>query len=293
MNKTGFLLIVIASLFSEVSKAQINIKMIAKQIVIRDSQVEINYFEQGTGDTTLLFIHGWCIDATYWESQINYFSENYTVCAIDLPGFGQSKVERTNWTIEEYAIDVAAFIESKDLKNVVVVGHSMAGGIMLQNALTNNSRILGIVGVDNFKIIDVEFTPEQKQQMAAFFPMLKNDFKNTAPVYADMALFHPMTAVEVKNRVKADFAKSDSYIAYETCMNQMQYIAADAQRLEQLNYKLYLINCDSTPINEVGLQNHCRSGFHIETLIATGHYPMIEKPSEFNRVFDRILKMME
>ena len=165
--------------------------MTAKQITIRDKQVEINYFQQGQGDTTLLFLHGWCINGTYWANQLEYFSMVYNVCAIDLPGFGKSKAERNNWTIEEYAKDVIAFIDIMNLKNVVIIGHSMAGEIMLQIALTNDARISGIVGVDNFKIIDVQFTTEQIKQMTDFFPMLENDFKNSAPVYADLMLFHP------------------------------------------------------------------------------------------------------
>ena len=293
MNKKPVLLIVIASLLANVSKAQTQERMTAKQITIRDKQVDINYFQQGQGDTTVLFLHGWCIDGTYWENQLEYFSKNYNVYAIDLPGFGKSKAERTNWTIEEYAHDVTAFIDAMNLKNVVIIGHSMAGEIMLQLALSNNHKIIGIVGVDNFKLIDVAFTPEQMKQMTDFFPKLEKDFKNSAPGYADMMLFHPTTPKEVKDRVKTDFANSDSVIGYGTFMNQMQYAYTDAQRLEQLNYKLYLINNDGFPTNEIGLKNHCKKSFQVETISATGHYPMIEKPIEFNLILEKVLTGMK
>jgi len=293
MNKKAILLIVIASLSGSGSKAQTQERMTAKQITIRDKQVEINYFQQGQGDTTVLFLHGWCIDGTYWKNQVDYFSKNYNVYAIDLPGFGKSKAERTKWTIEEYANDVITFIDTMNLKNVVIIGHSMAGEIMLQTALSNNSKILGIVGVDNFKLIDVSFTPEQMKKMTDFFPMLQNDFKNSAPVYADMMLFHPTTSKEVKDRVKTDFADSDSFIGYGTFINQMQYAYTDAQRLEQLNYKLYLINSDGFPTNETGLSNHCKSSFQVQTITATGHYPMIEKPTEFNLILEKVLTSMK
>jgi len=289
MNRKAILLIVIASLLASVGKAQTQETMTAKQIEIRDNKVEINYLQQGDGNTTLLFLHGWCIDATYWKNQLQYFSQKYSVYAIDLPGFGKSKAQRTNWTIEEYANDVTAFIDTMNLTNVVIIGHSMAGEIMLQSALANNPKIVGIVGIDNFKIIDVVFTPEQMKQMTDFLPLLQNDFKNSAPAYADMMLFHPSTSNEVKNRVKTDFANSNSFIAYETLMTQMQYSYADAQRLEQLNNKLYLINSDYFPTNNDGLKNHCKSGFQVETISATGHYPMIEKPTEFNLILDKVL----
>lgn len=267
--------------------------MTAKQITLRDKQVEINYFQQGQGDTTVLFLHGWCIEGAYWQNQVEYFSKNYNVYAIDLPGFGKSKAERTNWTIEEYANDVTAFIEAMNLKNVVIIGHSMAGEIMLQTALTNNPRIAGIAGVDNFKFIDVSFTPEQMKQMTDFMGKLEKDFKNSAPVYADMMLFHPATSTEVKDRVKNDFANSDPVIGYGTLINQMQYAYSDAQRLEQLNYKLYLINSDSFPTNETGLKNHCKNSFRVETIYAAGHYPMIEKPTEFNLILEKVLRSIK
>ncbi len=293
MNTKAILFIVVASLLGSASEAQTQKGMTEKQITIRDKQVEINYFQQGQGDTTLLFLHGWCIDGTYWKNQLESFSKAYNVFAIDLPGFGKSKAERTNWTIEEYAHDVTAFIDTMKLKNVVIIGHSMAGEIMLQTALTNNPKIAGIVGVDNFKSIDVVLTPEQMKQMTDFFPLLEKDFKNSAPVYADLMLFHPTTSKEVKDRVKTDFAKNDPVIGYETCMKQMQYASTDAQRLEQLNYKLYLLNSDGFPTNETGLKNHCKTGFQVETISATGHYPMIEKPAEFNLILEKVLSGMK
>ena len=293
MNKKAILLIVVASLLTNVSKTQTQQKMTTKQITIREKKVEINYLQQGQGDTTLLFLHGWCIDKTYWQNQIDYFSKKYHVIAIDLPGFGKSKAERTNWTVEEYALDVVAFIDTMNLKNVVIIGHSMAGEIMLQTALTNNRKIAGVIGIEIFKFIDVALTPEFKKQMADFFPMLEKDFKNAAPLYADLMLFHPTTSKEVKDRVKTDFANSNSVIGYSTYINQMQYAFSDAQRLEQFSYKLYLINSDSYPTNEAGLKNHCKTGFQVETIAATGHYPMIEKPAEFNLLLEKVLTEMK
>ena len=278
-----------ASLSASVSKAQTHEKMTANQIKIRDKQVEINYFQQGHGDTALLFLHGWCIDGTYWKDQMEYFSKNYAVYAIDLPGFGKSKAERNHWTIEEYANDVTAFIDTLNLKHVVIIGHSMAGEIMLQTALSNNPKIAGLVGVDNFKSIDVVLPPEQMKQMTDFFPLLENDFKNSAPLYADLLLFHPTTSKEVKNRVKTDYANCDPVIGYGTIITQMKYASGDAQRLEQLNYQLFLINSDGSPTNEIGLKNHCKKGFHVETISATGHFPMIEKPTEFNMILEKVL----
>ena len=165
----------------------------------------------------------------------------------------------------------------------------MAGEIMLQTALTNNPALIGIVGVDYFKAIDVVLPPEAQQQINDFIPLLERDFTHSAPVYADLMLFHPSTSTEVKDRVKADYANSNAAIGFGTMTNQMRYTPGDPQRLEQLNYTLYLINSDSTPTNETGLQHHCKKGYHVETIASTGHFPMIEKPAAFNRLLEKVL----
>lgn len=192
-------------------------------------------FTKDKATQPFFFLHGWCIDGTYWKNQVEHFSKSYNVYAIDLPGFGKSKADRTNWTIEEYANDVTAFIDTMNLKNVVIIGHSMAGEIMLQTALTNNPKIVGVVGVDNFKFIDVAFTPEQMKQMTDFFTMLEKDFRNSAPMYADMMLFHPTTSKEVKDSVKTDFANSDT--ACENRILQHLFDILKRYTFGVLNYK--------------------------------------------------------
>ena len=57
---------------------------------VKSQGVKINYGLTGRGDTTLLFVHGWGINQTYWDAQVRHFSRKYKVLTFDLPGFGQS-----------------------------------------------------------------------------------------------------------------------------------------------------------------------------------------------------------
>ncbi len=272
--------------------AQNQFNMNEKQIRLRDGQVTLNYIQQGRGDVTLLFLHGWCINSHYWTDQIVHFSKSYTVYAVDLPGFGKSVAAREQWTIEEYAKDVTAFIDALGLQNVVIVGHSMSGDIMLETALLNKSKIAGLIGVDNYKFIDVAFTPEQMEEMGSFFQQLKSDFKTHAPVYSEHMLFHPTTPEEVKVRVKADISGTDPSVGFSSLMNMMEYAAGVPAKLEDLDLKLYLINSDASPTNESGLTKHCKAGYEVLSIGATGHYPMNEKPGEFNKLLQGILTQL-
>src|SRR5882724_11306747 len=77
-------------------------------VQIERNSVSISYTSCGDHDTSLLFIHGWCINKDYWEPQIKHFCDRYTVVAIDLPGFGQSGKSRSDWNFDEYAADIKA-----------------------------------------------------------------------------------------------------------------------------------------------------------------------------------------
>lgn len=269
--------------------AQNSNSMKNKQVKISE-KVKINYLQSGSGDTTLLFLHGWCINSGYWKDQIDYFSKNFSVYAIDLPGFGQSEApDRTAWSIEEYAADVVGFVQKEDLKNVVLIGHSMSGDIILQVALGLPSKIIGVVGVDNFQYVGVEFSPEDMKEMANYFDALKSDFAKNAPAYSEKMLFQPSTPAVVKENVMNDIASTNPTIGYKSLESLMQHAEKVPGLLEKLPLKLYLINSSAVPTHEEGLKTYCKNGFHIELVGATGHYPMVEKPDAFNKALDNIL----
>ena len=49
----------------------------------------VNYIDQGKGET-LLLIHGFPLDHSMWQRQIDFFQASYRVVCPDLPGFGAS-----------------------------------------------------------------------------------------------------------------------------------------------------------------------------------------------------------
>lgn len=265
-------------------------KMLQKKVKVREGKVEINYYEQGNGHATLLFLHGWCIDGRYWKDQLSHFGKDYRVLALDLPGFGKSTAQRCQWTIEEYALDVVGFIEKMHLSNIVLIGHSMSGEIMLQASLANPSCIIGLIGIDNFKFVEVAFTPEQKEMISEHFDKFETDFQNAAPEYAEYMLFHPSSPPAVKERVKANFRNADPVVALSTFVGLIQFSGATSSKLEQLNHKLYLINSDAVPTNTQGLNTRCKMGYSLETIHATGHYPMVEKAREFNTILEGVIE---
>ncbi|KAA3613107.1 MAG: alpha/beta hydrolase [Calditrichaeota bacterium] len=259
---------------------------------IEFDKTKISYTEKGQGDITLLFIHGWCINKSYWDAQLEFFSKNYKTIALDLPGFGNSTAERENWTIEEYSSDIINFMDRLKLKNVILVGHSMAGEIILETALTDHQAIKGIIGIDTFKIIDVPFSPKQIEEMNAFMKELEKDFNKMAPSYVDLMLVTPATDPAVTKRLKSDFATTNPAVGFLSISSYINYTRIEAGKLQSLNYKLHLLNSDGVPTNIAGLEKHCKSSFELFDVKATSHYPMIENPDGFNQELQKIINQI-
>lgn len=87
----------------------------------------------------LLFIHGSGGCKESWKFQTDYFKGSE---AINLPGHPDGELCPT---IEEYVDWVHAHIQQKGYKDVVIIGHSLGGGIALQYALDHPSDLKGIV----------------------------------------------------------------------------------------------------------------------------------------------------
>ena len=89
---------------------------------------QIYYKDWGTGPA-ITFSHGWPLNADMWDGQMLFLEQNGFRCiAHDRRGHGRSSQAPAGNDMDGYADDLAAVIETLDLKDVAVVGHSTGGG---------------------------------------------------------------------------------------------------------------------------------------------------------------------
>ena len=89
---------------------------------------KINYKDWGSGQP-IIFSHGWPLSADAWEDQMYFLASNgYRCIAHDRRGHGRSSQPWNGNEMDTYADDLATLIETLDLKNVILIGHSTGGG---------------------------------------------------------------------------------------------------------------------------------------------------------------------
>ena len=258
-----------------------------KRKEVKNQGVHIEYTDTGKGKQTLLFVHGWCINKTYWDSQVAFFKNKYRVITMDLAGYGGSGKNRTVWGTDAFASDVNAVINQLHLKNVILIGHSMAGDIIAEAAALNPKPVIALIGVDNFKntgIVNRDSVKSKKEFIAAIKQM-KVNFKSVAYPYIKLQLFYKTTPDNVRRRVLYDVDHADTLIAVAS----MEHGDLDEVRaLKKAGKPLFMVNSDVHPTDTTGLHAQHISA-HVYYVHATGHYPMIEKPKEFNEALAKAL----
>ncbi|WP_326594886.1 alpha/beta fold hydrolase [Streptomyces sp. NBC_01803] len=89
---------------------------------------DIFYKDWGAGQP-VLFSHGWPLNADAWDEQLHLVaSHGYRAIAHDRRGHGRSSQPWNGNDMDTYADDLAALIETLDLRDIVLVGHSTGGG---------------------------------------------------------------------------------------------------------------------------------------------------------------------
>jgi len=89
---------------------------------------QIYYKDWGRGPV-VTFSHGWPLNADAWDGQMQFLvQQGFRVIAHDRRGHGRSEQASSNNDMNGYADDLAAVIETLDLENVTLVGHSTGGG---------------------------------------------------------------------------------------------------------------------------------------------------------------------
>lgn len=245
--------------------------------------VEIVYDLQGDAETTLVFVHCWACNRSFWKGQFAALSQRYRVLAMDLPGHGESGANRDAWTLVGLAEDVQALVEELDLKQVILVGHSMGGPVVALAAARMPGRVIGMVPVDTLHNVDMPWDTEALAPIVAlyeqefaianaqFVPMMFPEGADSATV--DWVIDNAdRTNVDAAVGLMADFPNLDF----------RELLGGVAAPIRAVNAAAMAPIIPPTAIEANGEY----ADFDAVTLDGVGHYLMLEKPAEFNALLE-------
>jgi pimeloyl-ACP methyl ester carboxylesterase len=116
--------------------------------------LKINYEEKGEGELIVL-LHGWGSNITLFANLIDLLSKKYKVVAMDMPGFGKSEEPKEVWDVSSYVQFVIDFLKDYDAKEVMLLGHSFGGRVIIKMHSRNDLpfKVTKVILVDSAGIM--------------------------------------------------------------------------------------------------------------------------------------------
>jgi 3-oxoadipate enol-lactonase len=109
---------------------------------------KLSFVDRG-GGAVLLFVHGFPLDHSMWEGQIEGLSARHRVIAPDLRGFGRSGISEGIVTMAQFADDLAAMLDFLGIDEpAALCGLSMGGYIALEFWRRHTKRLQGLILCD-------------------------------------------------------------------------------------------------------------------------------------------------
>jgi pimeloyl-ACP methyl ester carboxylesterase len=108
--------------------------------------------------TVVLFVHGSPGSADNFDQLLAEMPDSLRLLCVDLPGFGSSTRRLDDYSFTRQARDLLKLLDALDLPRVHVVGMSMGGGVALEMARMDASRLQSITLISSIGLQEYELT---------------------------------------------------------------------------------------------------------------------------------------
>ncbi len=252
------------------------------------TQRGLNWHYQLVGEgPTLLFLHGFGVNSRIWRQQIKYFSDNYRIIAVDLPGHGQSDWQ--NISLTDMGEDIEFLLQHLGCQQVGIVASSFGGLVALKIFELNQGRIKFFVFAGSQPKFcaceDYPFglPPERIAKLAA---QLQTDYPSMVNVFF-RSLFTPSERATRRFKWVQTFRKTDFLPRKEALLALL--VILEKEDLRSIFYAqqrpILFINGSEDYICPKSFYESLQGKIpmaHFVWFNACGHFPFISRPHEFN-----------
>lgn len=251
----------------------------------------ISYIEENNNKPKILFLHGFASSGESAQQLYNIKNRTYDIIALDFPGCGHSSTKKPI-SIEYYQFIAKRFAQEMNLKDFIVIGHSLGGAsaLYLLNEKVAKKAILGapinydMLHSTSQKVKQKWLLPDNLQQAYESMDSLvfadklgyKNNLNKTAerffnfisirkPAFLDMVINEILNPSYLENNIKSLYLQRNDY----------EFIIGEKDLFVTYN-----------SIMSVALENNKK----VHSLPDCGHALFFEKPEEINKIIEEIVK---
>jgi len=260
-----------------------------------EPNVDLYYVDKGEG-VPLVFVPGWTFTSDAFEYQIDYYSKNYRVIAIDPRSYGRSTITLHGNNYSTHINDLVKLLDYLKLKNVILVGWSF-GGLVTWGYVEK-------LGLSNVKaLVNIDVTPKQlsinkEDWVGGEIDEISNNY--TYNMNSDRSLKNFMIPFTTEFMVERKLSEEEVDKIIKYSIRTPHYIARELYASGMFSNKIKAAKLvdDSIPscmfISEprasIGVP-FMKKNFPNTHIFILGHHMMFwEYPHKFNRLLDGFLE---
>jgi pimeloyl-ACP methyl ester carboxylesterase len=246
--------------------------------------LKINYKIAGQGPA-ILILHGWGGSSDSWiQVQKILAREGFKVICPDFPGFGKSKTPFEPWGVSDYSNFVLNFVNSLELQNFFLLGHSFGGRVAIKFSVLYPEKIKSLILCDSAGIKQKLGFREKlifqisKLGNAIFTPTPLRRFKDKAKNLLYIFLRH------------RDYAKADGTMRQIIKKVLTEDLLKD---LPQIKIRTLIIWGESdrlVPVKYAHIFKEKIENSELKILPEIGHSPHLEVPEKLTKIIIQFLR---
>lgn len=246
--------------------------------------IKVHYTNYGSGDTALVFIHGWACDETVWRDQAAPLAKHVRVITIDLPGHGQSDKPEISYNMTLYARAIDAVLRDASVNSAILVGHSNGTPAVRQFYRLFPAKVRALV------IVEGNLRPFlDAASMEKFIAPFQGDhYAETAGRFID-GITHPIASESLRSDIKTLMLRTPQRVA----VSEFESTADPALwKEEKIDVPVVMILAKQpawTPEYEQFVRRLVPN-LDYQIWDHVSHFVMMEKPREFN---DAVLAFLQ
>jgi non-heme chloroperoxidase len=250
--------------------------------------VRIHYLEAGSG-RPIVFIPGWTMPAWIWQKQIDEFSKDYHVVAVDPRSQGESDKPPYGHLPETRARDYKELVDQLGLKRPVLVGWSMACGELVKYAEQfGTDNIAGLVLVDGF--LTDNPSPEMFVALSGWMNQVQLDRRKQADGFVRTMYKKPQSD-DYLNRVIDASAQVPADTAVVLIYNMIA-VKDFSPGLARMNCPVLFTYQPETQQTADFLKSKLGDKLRLERFDGDGHALFVDDPQKFNQVLGEFLQSL-
>ncbi|MFO7625055.1 MAG: alpha/beta hydrolase [Anaerolineales bacterium] len=259
---------------------------------LRDYEME--YEDKGNG-IPLIFIHGYPLNKTMWEAQLQALSTVARVITPDLRGHGGSEPVQETYTMRSMAKDIKELIENLNIEQpVVLCGLSMGGYICFEFMRNYSNMVKGMILAATRATADsIEVKVNREEAVAialekgplAIANMMLPKMLATATYAQKPALVERVRNIMVNTSTQAIVGDLRGMLNREDSTSLLKEIDIPVLILHGAEDQII-------PKSEVDLMKNGIKNVKLQIIPAAGHLLNIEQPDLFNKAVRNFIQAL-